>query len=91
MDDLLTKAREKLIFALDVPGLESAKPYMDQLTGEIGLVKIGLELFVKEGPKIVKEARSRNLECFLDLKLHDIPNTVESAVRFEVVEKRKGH
>jgi len=81
MEDILTQARKRLIFALDVPGLEAAVPLMDSLAGEIGLVKIGLEMFVKEGPKIVKEARGRGLECFLDLKLHDIPNTVESAVR----------
>ncbi len=79
MDDLTNPAKNKLIFALDVPDLASARPLLATLAGEIGLVKIGLELFTAEGPAVVAEARRQGLDVFLDLKLHDIPATVERA------------
>jgi len=81
MKDATSRARQKLIFALDVPDIPSAIPLLKTLADEIGLVKIGLELFTREGPAVVAEARRLGLECFLDLKLHDIPATVERAVR----------
>lgn len=76
-------ARSRLIVALDVPDRASALALADRLTGHVGMLKIGLELFVAEGPAIVREIRERHpdLEVFLDLKLHDIPNTMAGAIR----------
>ncbi|RYE85340.1 MAG: orotidine-5'-phosphate decarboxylase, partial [Myxococcales bacterium] len=72
-------ARERLILALDVPDWASAEPLAEELAGEVGWLKVGLELFVREGPAVVAEAR-RRAPVFLDLKLHDIPATMERAV-----------
>jgi orotidine-5'-phosphate decarboxylase len=66
--------------ALDVPRLPDAEQLADRLGGTVGLLKVGLELFCAEGPRAVATLRSRS-PVFLDLKLHDIPNTVESAAR----------
>lgn len=79
----LSRMRERLIVALDVPDRARALACADTLVGHVGWVKIGLELFVGEGPEIVREIRSRHpgLEIFLDLKLHDIPNTMRGAIR----------
>jgi len=71
-------ARERLIVALDVPDAGAAAALASLLAGEVGCFKVGLELFVKEGPDVV-EAVSRFGKVFLDLKLHDIPATVEGA------------
>ncbi len=73
--------RSRLIVALDVPGREAAFTAVDQLSGHVGCFKIGLELFTREGPRLVEEIRDRGERIFLDLKLHDIPNTVAGAVR----------
>ena len=75
--------REALIVALDVPDAKSAFAAAEVLDGHVGLLKIGLELFVGEGPQVVRDLRQRHpgLEIFLDLKLHDIPNTMRSAIR----------
>ncbi len=73
--------RSKLIVALDVPGRMEAFAAVDQLSGHVGYFKIGLELFTREGPSLVEEIRNRGEKIFLDLKLHDIPNTVRAAVR----------
>jgi orotidine-5'-phosphate decarboxylase len=75
------KARGRLIFALDVPGLASASEMLDQLEGQVGLVKVGMELFTACGPAAIEVVLKRNLGVFLDLKFHDIPNTVAGAVR----------
>ncbi len=72
-------ARERLIVALDAPDWAAARPLADELAGEVGWLKVGLELFVREGARAVAEA-SRRADVFLDLKLHDIPATVEGAV-----------
>ncbi len=77
----MTDARSRLIVALDVPDRVAARAAIDRLAGHAGLFKIGLELFVKEGPRIVEEVRALGFDVFLDLKLHDIPNTVAGAVR----------
>ena len=79
----LGPARERLIVALDVPDANSAMQMAERLAGHVGMLKIGLELFVSEGPGVVRDIRSRfpDLEIFLDLKLHDIPNTMKGAVR----------
>jgi orotidine-5'-phosphate decarboxylase len=73
-------ARDRLILALDVPNIETGLALLNQVQGHIGLVKIGLELFTANGPAAVKEVRKLGFDVFLDLKLHDIPNTVAKAV-----------
>ena len=71
-----------MIFALDVPGKKEAKHYVKVLEGVVGCFKIGLELFISEGPDIVKMIQDQSAaNIFLDLKLHDIPATVRGALR----------
>jgi orotidine-5'-phosphate decarboxylase len=77
----MSDSRSKLIAALDVPDRASAIRAVDSLAGHVGIFKIGLELFTREGPRLVEEIRDRGEKIFLDLKLHDIPNTVQGAVR----------
>lgn len=72
-------ARDKLAFALDEPTLQAALPLLDLVAPEVGVVKVGLELFVREGPAAVRAVRERGARVFLDLKLHDIPRTVGAA------------
>lgn len=68
------------IIALDVPNTAAALRVVDRLAGEAGFFKVGLQLFIAEGPAIVRELHQRDKRVFLDLKLHDIPNTVAQAV-----------
>ncbi|NLT65446.1 MAG: orotidine-5'-phosphate decarboxylase [Acidobacteria bacterium] len=77
----MSSARSRLIVALDLPDAESALKMVNQLSGHAGLFKVGLELFTREGPSLVQQIRDRGERVFLDLKLHDIPNTVRGAVR----------
>jgi orotidine-5'-phosphate decarboxylase len=75
--------QNRLIFALDVPGKKEAKHYARVLEGVVGCFKIGLELFISEGPDIVKMIQDQSAaNIFLDLKLHDIPATVRGCVAF---------
>jgi orotidine-5'-phosphate decarboxylase len=67
--------------ALDVPDAARAHALVSRLGPELDRVKVGLELFTREGPALVRELRERGLGVFLDLKLHDIPQTVASAVK----------
>ena len=69
-----------LILALDVPTREEAAPILRQLRGQLRWVKIGLQMFTAYGPNYVREVASMGFDIFLDLKLHDIPNTVGKAV-----------
>lgn len=69
-----------VIVALDVPGADQAFALADQLGDEISFYKIGLSLFTLEGPSVVRELRARGKRIFLDLKFHDIPNTVARAI-----------
>jgi orotidine-5'-phosphate decarboxylase len=69
------------IVALDVPSQEGALRLVDQLGASCRFYKIGAELFTGSGPAVVREIRARGAEVFLDLKYHDIPNTVAGAVR----------
>lgn len=71
----------KPIIALDFPNKESVVKFLDLFQDEKLCVKVGMELYYQEGPSIVTLIKSRGHEIFLDLKLHDIPNTVESAMR----------
>ncbi len=68
------------IVALDVPSTRAALDIVDALGEAAGFYKVGLELFTRVGPSVVEELRSRRKRVFLDLKLHDIPNTVSGAV-----------
>ena len=73
-------ANDKLAFALDYPGLAPAAPVLATIRDVVGWAKIGLELFTREGPAAVGAVRAMGFKVFLDLKLHDIPETVERAV-----------
>lgn len=77
----MSNAKSKLIVALDLQDRASALKAVDLLSGHVGLFKVGLEIFTQEGPQLVEEIRGRGEKVFLDLKLHDIPNTVKGAVR----------
>jgi orotidine-5'-phosphate decarboxylase len=70
----------ELILALDVPTREEAAPILRQLRGQLRWVKIGLQMFTAYGPNYVREVAGMGFDIFLDLKLHDIPNTVAKAV-----------
>lgn len=74
-------ARDKIIVALDVASKKEAFDLVAQLKGDISFFKIGLQLYTAEGPEIVRTVRSMGARVFLDLKLHDIPNTVAKAVQ----------
>jgi len=81
--DILEAARRRLIVALDVADGAAALAAAGRLVGHVGMIKVGLELFVAEGPDVVRRLRAAlpGLEVFLDLKLHDIPNTMRGAIR----------
>ncbi len=70
-----------VIIALDFPDAATAFAFLDQFTEEKPFVKIGMELFYAEGPQMVRGIKARGHKIFLDLKLHDIPHTVECAMR----------
>jgi orotidine-5'-phosphate decarboxylase len=72
--------RDRLAFALDYPTLQAAEAGAARVADVVGVLKVGLELFVAEGPAAVKLGRNLGNKVFLDLKLHDIPETVERAV-----------
>jgi orotidine-5'-phosphate decarboxylase len=77
------EAIARLVVALDVPDSAAAVAMAGRLAGRVGMFKIGLELFVAEGPPIVRRIRelAPDVDIFLDLKLHDIPNTMRGAIR----------
>ncbi len=77
----LERARAALALALDVPDRAKALELARSVTGGVGVVKVGLELFLAEGPSLVSELTQMGLDVFLDLKFHDIPATVERAAR----------
>ena len=69
-----------VIVACDFASAEAVYAFLDKFTGRKPFVKIGMELFYAEGPAIVREIKKRGHKIFLDLKLHDIPNTVKKAM-----------
>jgi len=77
----LTEPRERICAALDFPTWAAAEPFARAVAPDVGLLKVGLELFAAEGPSAVRSAAALGRPVFLDLKLHDIPNTVEGAAR----------
>ncbi|HHT02588.1 MAG TPA: orotidine-5'-phosphate decarboxylase [Firmicutes bacterium] len=74
-------AMDRIIVALDYPGPKEALSLVEKLQPHIGFFKIGLQLFVSAGPQVIREIKERGGRIFLDLKFHDIPNTVGAAVR----------
>ncbi len=70
-----------VIVALDFPSPEAALALVDRLTPALCRLKVGKELFTRGGPQLVEQLQSRGFEVFLDLKFHDIPNTVAGAVK----------
>ena len=73
--------KRDVIIACDFASAAETYAFLDRFTEEKPFVKIGMELYYAEGPAIVREIRRRGHSVFLDLKLHDIPNTVEKAMR----------
>ena len=69
-----------VIIACDFADKETALNFLDKFEGRKPFVKIGMELFYAEGPQIVREIKARGHKIFLDLKLHDIPNTVKKSM-----------
>ena len=69
-----------VIIACDFPSAEETFAFLDLFTGKKPFVKIGMELFYSEGPDIVRKIKARGHKIFLDLKLHDIPNTVKRSM-----------
>jgi len=76
----MTKAADKIIVALDVPTKKEALKLVEKLRDQISFFKIGLQLYTEEGPGIVRTVSATGSKVWLDLKLHDIPNTVAKAV-----------
>src|SRR5262249_41333290 len=76
----MSPASNRIIVALDVPDRGAAFALIDQLSGVISTFKVGNQLFTAEGPALVRELVNAGLDVFLDLKFHDIPNTVAAAV-----------
>ncbi|HUY06300.1 MAG TPA: orotidine-5'-phosphate decarboxylase [Acidimicrobiales bacterium] len=79
--EAFARARQRIVLALDVDTLDEALALSERVRAYVGTVKIGLELYLAEGPRSVAVLRSIGLEVFLDLKLHDIPTTVERSAR----------
>lgn len=73
--------KPEIIIALDFPTGAKALEFLDQFEGKQLYVKVGMELFYSEGPSIISAIKERGHKIFLDLKLHDIPNTVKSAMK----------
>jgi len=76
---MMQSAKQRLIFALDVDDYAVAEKWVSELHENVGLFKIGKQLFTKCGPQVVDMVQQRGGEVFLDLKYHDIPNTVAKA------------
>jgi orotidine-5'-phosphate decarboxylase len=80
--------REKIIFALDVEHFTEAQHWVTLLKDKVGIFKVGKQLFTHSGPKVIDMIRKKGQKVFLDLKFHDIPNTVlragEEATKLEV-------
>lgn len=81
--ELKLAPKDRIIFALDLPTAKEAVKYIDLLRDHVGVFKVGLELFVAEGPSVLDAVRERmgGKGIFLDMKFHDIPATVKGAMR----------
>ncbi|MFA6378749.1 MAG: orotidine 5'-phosphate decarboxylase / HUMPS family protein, partial [Candidatus Omnitrophota bacterium] len=80
----MTNAKPKLIVALDVETFEEARALIETLSPVVDIFKVGSQLFTSCGPVVVRFIQARGKEVFLDLKYHDIPNTVANAVQAAV-------
>lgn len=77
----MKQSHHKIIFPLDVPSQEDAEKWIDRLSDHVGMFKVGLELFIQAGPAIIRSINQKGkARVFLDLKLHDIPETVRRAM-----------
>ena len=74
------QARDRLVVALDRSERDEILRLVDALAGSVGVFKLGLQAFIANGPSIVREVVARGEKVFLDLKIHDIPNTAQHAV-----------
>lgn len=81
----MTKAKEKIWVALDVGDLTTAKKLIKKLSPHIGVFKVGMQLYTAVGPKIIEVIKKENGKVFLDMKFHDIPNTVAGAGRSSTI------
>lgn len=81
MEKAAIEVKDKLVLPLDVNDRDSALRVVDQLKGSIGIFKVGMQLFTREGPEIVRLIQEKGVKVFLDAKYHDIPNTVANAGR----------
>jgi len=75
----LSNPKEKIIVALDVPTVDEARKHIADLRNDVGAFKIGLQLFSSAGASFVREVVNQGIKLFLDVKFHDIPNTVAKA------------
>jgi orotidine-5'-phosphate decarboxylase len=73
-------AKDKIIVALDLPSVDAARDMIKTLGKDVSWYKVGLQLFALGGPAFIQEVKAGGAKIFLDLKFHDIPNTVKSAV-----------
>ena len=74
------QARDRLVVAVDLSSRDDILRLVDRLQGSVGIFKIGLQAFITNGPSVVREIVSGGERVFLDLKIHDIPNTAKHAV-----------
>jgi orotidine-5'-phosphate decarboxylase len=81
MASIQMNLKDRLVVALDLPSEQEAMRLVDRLEGTCQWFKVGMELYYAAGNSIVQQLRDRGFNVFLDLKLHDIPNTVSSAIR----------
>lgn len=77
----MVNGKEKLIVAIDTDDLDKAKKMIDNLEGSVDIFKVGLEQYLSTRGKVVDYLKQKNKKIFLDLKFHDIPNTMQSAIR----------
>lgn len=78
----MRQAKDYIVFPLDLPSEKEARTYVELLSGHVGMFKVGLELFIRSGPEIVRFIKAAGAaRVFLDLKLHDIPATISRAMR----------
>ncbi len=87
----MNKVKEKLIVALDIPTFEEARELIDKLGEVVNIFKVGSQLFTACGPVVIRYLLSQGKKVFLDLKFHDIPNTVANAVSAAVALGEPGH
>ncbi len=76
----MTKHKTEIILALDVEDHDQASSILDQVGDSLSWVKVGLQSYLRDGPKIIQQCVNRDKNVFLDLKLHDIPNTMAKAI-----------